>query len=160
MKYPPAPLTPFLASPPDNSHPLQINPSPIAFVGRNSNTAVSYSYKLLVVAKKVNSFAIKQIQTLSQKHRGGGGVFLCDTSAFSASLRYHLRSSRQSLFARAYELLASPHRFASHSFSLTYKSLFSQLPCFQKHLRCPLVFPNPTRSDPNSRLSTVDWRLP
>src|SRR5712671_5320645 len=117
MKYPPAPLTPFLASPPDNLHPLQINPSPIAFVGRNSNTAVSYSYKLLIVAKKLNSFAIKQIQTLSEKHPGWGVVLICVTSAFSASLRYHLRSLRQCLFSRAYKLLPSHHRFASHSFS-------------------------------------------
>ena len=32
----------------------------------------SHCYKLFVVAKKVNSFAIKQIQTLSQKHPGWG----------------------------------------------------------------------------------------
>jgi len=31
----------------------------------------SYSYGLFVVSKKVKSFAIKQIHTLSQKHAGG-----------------------------------------------------------------------------------------
>jgi hypothetical protein len=66
----------------------------------------------------------------------------------------------RSLFSRTYELLPPRYRFASHAFSFTYKSLFSQLACFQKYLRCPLVFGNPTRSDPNSRLSTVDCRLP
>src|ERR1700686_652636 len=32
----------------------------------------SHCYKLFVVAKKLNSFAIKQIQTLSRKHPGWG----------------------------------------------------------------------------------------
>jgi hypothetical protein len=32
----------------------------------------SYSYRLFVVSKEAKSFAIKQIQTLSQKHRVGG----------------------------------------------------------------------------------------
>ena len=75
-----------------------------------------------------------------------GTVFLCGASAFSAharrggSLRYHLQFLSRSLFSRTYELPPPRHRFASHAFSSTYKSLFSQLPCFQKHLRCPLVF--------------------
>ncbi len=44
------------------------------------------------------------------------------------------------LFSRTYELPPPRHRFASHAFSHTYELLFSQLACFQKHLRCPLVF--------------------
>jgi hypothetical protein len=32
----------------------------------------SYSYRLFVVSKEAKSFAIKQIHTLSQKHRVGG----------------------------------------------------------------------------------------
>ncbi len=44
------------------------------------------------------------------------------------------------LFSRTYELPPPPHRFTSHAFSYTYELLFSQLACFQKHLRCPLVF--------------------
>jgi len=75
MKYLPAPLTPFLASTPDNSHPLQINPSPIAFLGRNSNTAVSYSYKLLVVAKKSELLCNQANPNSFTKTPGvGGGV--------------------------------------------------------------------------------------
>jgi hypothetical protein len=50
--------------------------------------AVSYSCGLFVVAKKVNSFIIKQIHTLFTKHPGWG--YLCDISALSASLRYRL----------------------------------------------------------------------
>src|SRR5882762_769477 len=44
------------------------------------------------------------------------------------------------LFSRTYELPPPPHRFASLAFSSTYELLFSQLSCFHKHLRCPLVF--------------------
>ncbi|SRR6266404_6837149 len=44
------------------------------------------------------------------------------------------------LFSRTYELPPPPHRFASRAFSCTYELLFPQLACFQKHLRCPLVF--------------------
>jgi len=33
----------------------------------------SHCYKLIVVAKKLNSFAVKQIHTLLQKHSGGVG---------------------------------------------------------------------------------------
>src|SRR6266481_698627 len=93
MKYSPAPLTPFLASPPQNSRlfPRHGSPLPTDHSTRNSSVFCS------------------------------------------------------PLFSRTYELLPPRHRFASHAFSSTYKSLFSQLACFQKHLRCPLVFPNPTR---------------
>src|SRR5258706_10060352 len=49
------------------------------------------------------------------------------------------------------------HRFASHVFSFTCKLLFSQLDCFQKHLRCPLVFANPARIC--SRLLTIHYPL-
>src|SRR6266404_3719366 len=108
MKYSPAPLTPFLASPPENSPLLTLDRSPLFAIVPDENPSA-----------------------------------LCSL-----------------LFSRAYKLPPPPHRFASHAFSSTYKSLFSQLPCFQKHLRCPLVFPNPARSDRNSRLSTVDCRLP
>ena len=47
--------------------------------------------KLFVAHKKLNSFAIKQIQTLSTKHRGMG--YHRDSSAPSAPQRYHCRSS-------------------------------------------------------------------
>ena len=49
------------------------------------------------------------------------------------------------VFSRTYELPPPHHRFASHAFSYTYELLFSQLTCFQKHLRCPLVFRSKSR---------------
>jgi hypothetical protein len=141
MKYPASHLTPFLGSPPENSHLLNFDLSPICATTREVKPALSYSSKLFVDAKKVNSFAIKQIQTLLQKQPGWGGVFLCDSSTFSAPLRYRRSRCVGPLFSRTYKLPPRTHRFASPAFSFTYKLLFSQLACFQKHLRCPLVFP-------------------
>jgi hypothetical protein len=54
----------------------------------DTSHAVSYCCKLFVVAKKLNSFAIKQIHTLLTKHPGW--VYLCDDSALSAPQRYPL----------------------------------------------------------------------
>src|SRR5882757_1308164 len=88
MKYPPASLTPFFTSPPQNSRLFPRHGSPLPTDHSTHNP-----------------------------------------SAFCSPL-----------FSRTYELLPPRHRFASHAFSSTYKSLCSQLPCFQKHLRCPLVF--------------------
>jgi hypothetical protein len=83
-----------------------------------------------------------------------GTVFLCDTSAFSASLRRHFQFLSRSLFSRTYELPPTRHRFAPRAFSGTYKLHFPQLPYFQNYLRCPLVFrffsPLATRHSPLS----------
>src|SRR6266478_8714280 len=88
MKYSPAPLTPFLASPPQNSRLFPRHGSPLPTDHSTRNPSVFCS----------------------------------------------------PLFSRTYELPPPRHRFASPAFSFTYKLLFPQLRCFQKHLRCPLVF--------------------
>jgi hypothetical protein len=88
MKYPPAPLTPFL---PSRSQNLRVFPP-------------------------------------------HGASLLTDCPRRDPSV------SCSRLFSRTYELPPPPHRFASHASSYTYELLFSQLACFQKHLRCPLVF--------------------
>src|SRR6267142_2397162 len=93
MKYLPAPLTPFLASPPQNSR---------LFPRHGSSLPTDHSTR--------------------------------NPSVFCSPL-----------FSRTYELPPPRHRFASRAFSFTYKLLFPQLRCFQKHLRCPLVFSNPTK---------------
>jgi hypothetical protein len=91
--------------------------------------------------KEINSFGIKQIQTLLQKYRGGA-VSTISPRLFThhplPTTHYPLFSRH--LFSRTYELPPPPHRFASLAFSSNYELLFSQLPCFQKHLRCPLLF--------------------
>src|SRR6266849_3068056 len=88
MKYPPAPLTPFLASP-----------------SQNLRVPLSHRSPLPI-------------------DRSG-----CNSSVF-----------RSPLFSTTYELPPPTHRFPSPAFSCTYELLFSQLPCFHRHLRCPLVF--------------------
>src|SRR5260370_5183279 len=88
MKYPPAPLTPFLASP-----------------SQNLRVPLSHRSPLPI-------------------DRSG-----CSSSVF-----------RSPLFSTTYELPPPTHRFPSPAFSCTYELLFSQLPCFHRHLRCPLVF--------------------
>jgi hypothetical protein len=87
-----------------------------------------YSCKLLVASKKVNSFAIKQIHTLSAKHPGWG-VQLCVGSALSATLHPEPRRARY-----PFPLLASP------LFSWSYELLFPQLIYFDNYLRCPMFF--------------------
>src|SRR5882762_2927774 len=66
------------------------------------------------------------------------------------------------LFSTIYELPPQTDRFLSPAFSSTYELLFSQLPCFQKHLRCPLVFSLtvkfPSVSRPNA-LPTTHYPL-
>jgi hypothetical protein len=145
MKYPSAPLTPFLVPLAENPHCLQIDRSQTSTTRPKLNSSLSYSSKLLGVAKELNPFAISQIRTLSPKYRGGVGS---SSAKPPRSLRLCVVfCSRwfRLLFSTTYELPPPSHRFASPAFSSTYKSLFSQLACFQKHLRCPLVFPNPTK---------------
>ena len=155
MKYPPAPLTPFLASPPRNRRKTQFPNEQRELKDHQPTLSASIACRLLNSLASLFSTPFLYFQSLAASFRKTPGVwgtaFLCATSAFSAparrdgSLRYHLQFLSRSLFSRTYELPPPHHRFASHAFSSTYKSLFSQLACFQKHLRCPLVFPNPTR---------------
>src|SRR5712692_5547170 len=78
---------------------------------------VQYSCRLSVAPKKVNSFRIKQIQTLLQNTRGMGYL------------------------ARLLRLCTTiTHRFFTPLFSWSYELLFLQPLSFHNHLRCPLVF--------------------
>src|SRR5689334_3862704 len=61
------------------------------------------------------------------------------------------------LFSMTSELPPTIHRFASPAFSSTSELLFSHLPSFQKHLRCPLVFFKSGKI--RSPLSTFNCRL-
>ena len=148
MKYPPAPLTPFLAAlpqnPPHRFRPHSLVPRTAKALSAHSSIACalfelscrSFFNAALCFQSLAHSFA---------KHRGG--VLFCDTSALSTSLypeprgvRYRCSRWIGPLFSRTYELPPATHRFASRAFSCTYKLLFSQLACFHKHLRCPLLF--------------------
>lgn len=88
MKYPPAPLTPFLAS---SSQNLRGIPS--------HSSATTYSRSRRNTLPFLLPFVFKNLQ-----------------------------------------VPPPTHRFVSHAFSSNCELLFSQLPCFQKHLRCPMLF--------------------
>src|SRR3981081_2436554 len=89
----------------------------------------SHSYRLFVVAKKLNSFAIKQIHTLYTKHPGW--VCPCAVNSWSPVRRSSSLSQRwlsaQPLFTEMHRGNAIPgYRFSSPLFSDYYKSLFPQ----------------------------------
>jgi hypothetical protein len=78
-----------LSAYPDRSSANLSSPQPRAYLqpfnfrcpAGNTSLAVSYSCKLFVVAKKLNCFAIKQIQTLLTKHPEWGRLrATCETS--------------------------------------------------------------------------------
>jgi len=140
MKYLPALLTPFLASPPassvfplarsvaDSRRSYRTKPCALILLRTLSRREKS---ELLCNQANPNSFA---------KIPGWGGVYNLFSLVHALSTAYHsLPTFSRHLFSRTYEL-PPPHRFASLAFSSNYESLFSQLPCFQKHLRCPLLF--------------------
>jgi hypothetical protein len=88
VKYPASPLTPFPPALPENSHLLHSGRSSICTTARKVNPGLSHCSGLFVIAKKVNSFAISQMRTLSQKHRGVGypAPFRHLGSAFTATI--------------------------------------------------------------------------
>jgi hypothetical protein len=148
MKYPPAPLTPFPTSLPEKFASPSARSLANPYDSSRGKRSAFILFRTLCRCEESELFCNQLNAHSFTKTPGvGGTVFLGDTSAFSASLypeprgvRYHLRSLRRSLFSRTYKLPPPPSRFASHAFSCTYKSLFPQLACFHKHLRCPLVF--------------------
>jgi hypothetical protein len=144
MKYPSAPLTPFLAPLPcirpgthilserDPKDPDRLTPGTSITCRLLNPLGSLFASRFLYFQSFAASFS---------KTPGVWGTVLHRvTYAFSASLRYHFQLLSRSFFSRTYKLPLQTHRFASHAFSSTYKLLFSQLPCFQKHLRCPIVF--------------------
>jgi hypothetical protein len=148
MKYSPAPLTPFLAAlcirrrmPILNEQrerkdldPLTLSTS-IACALLNSLAAL-FATPLICFQSLADSFA---------KIPGVGypGRF-CGTPAVRhpANSLFTGHESRVTShdFSTTYKLPPPHHRFSSRAFSSTYELLFSQLACFQKHLRCPLFF--------------------
>src|ERR1700756_3575391 len=89
MKYPPALLTPFLAALRENSHLLHSARAPISTTAPEVNSSISHCSELLVVAKKVNCFAINRLQTLSPKHPGVGCALLCEPPHSLRLWRHH-----------------------------------------------------------------------
>jgi hypothetical protein len=66
---------------------------------------------------------------------------------------------RHPLFSYTYELPLPSDRFAAPLFSNIYELPFPQLLCFDKHLRCPIVFFAPPRNSACSANSVVNRPL-
>jgi hypothetical protein len=151
MKYPAAQLTPFLPSPLCIRRRMHILTEQRDLKDLDPTLSASIACRLLKSLASLFPSPFLYFQSFAASFRKTPGVwgtvFLCDTSAFSASLypeprgvRYHFQFLSRSLFSRTYELPPTRHRFASRGFSYTYKLHFPQLPYFQNYLRCPLVF--------------------
>ena len=153
MKYPPAPLTPFLASPMVMRRRTHIPNEQRELKDHQPTLSASIACRLLKSLASLFSIPYLYFQSVAASFRKTpgvwGAVFLCDTSAFSAparrdgSLRYHLQFLSRPLFSRTYELPPPRHRFASHAFSSTYKSLFSQPLSFHIYTKPPGVTHHP-----------------
>jgi hypothetical protein len=150
MKYPAAQLTPFLPSPLCIRRRMHILTEQRDLKDLDPTLSASIACRLLKSLASLFPSPFLYFQSFAASFRKTPGVwgtaFLCDTSAFSASLypeprgvRYHFQFLSRSLFSRTYELPPPLHRFACPAFSCTSKLLFPQLPYFQKYLRCPLV---------------------
>jgi hypothetical protein len=156
MKYPASHLTPFLAPLPENLHRLHIDRSQIYPTPPKVNSSLSYCSKLFFtlslegfVAKKVNFFGIKQIQTLSQRTPGVGcGVPL-----------RHLRVLRVS--ALSFAVLASV--LVIKNLRITPSTPSICIPCVFTHLQIPFfatrVFSQTSALPPSFSLF-VATRLP
>src|SRR5882724_3237743 len=120
MKYPPAPLTPFLASPLSIPRRTHIPNEQRELKDHQPTLSASIACRPLNSLASLFSTPFLYFQSLAASFRKtpgvGGAVFLCSASAFSAParrggfLRYHLQFLSQSLFSRTYELPPPRHR--------------------------------------------------
>jgi len=147
MKYPPAPLTPFLASPPRIRRRTHILNEQRELKDHQPTLSDSIACRLLNSLASLFSTPFLYFQSLAASFRKTPGVWSTVFGAYAfstparrrGSLRYHLQFLSRSLFSRTYELPPPHHRFASHAFSSTYKSLFSQPLSFHIYTKPPGV---------------------
>jgi hypothetical protein len=102
------------------------------------NPALSYYCKLFCSLEKLNTFAIKQIQTLWAKHPGVGCTSI--TSGMeSATYNLFFLISAPSLRSLRLGVIYC-RRFARPLFSYSYELLFPQTLCVHNHPHCPAVW--------------------
>jgi hypothetical protein len=179
MKYPPALLTPFLPTFPGeipskrilsakNSARAPDDPPASPLSTFRMNTCKSVSKQRTLSPSRMNTYAKPRGRGAPPTMRPCRGLSSDRLASGASALRCFPHSIQfRSLCYRSVLMnlqVAPPfHRFASHVFSFTCKLLFSQLPCFQKHLRCPLVFPLTVKFPSVSRLDalpTTHYSLP
>ena len=142
MKYPPAPLTPFLASPPRIRRRTHIPNEQRELKDHQPTLSASIACRLLKSLASLFAPRILCFQRLAASFAKipGGGV-----PPRLSLVVYPERRSRGELnfcpllFSRTYKSLLTPHRSACPAFSSTYKPLFSQPLSFHIYTKPPGV---------------------
>src|SRR5882724_4208875 len=142
MKYPPAPLTPFFASPPRIRRRTHILNEQRELKDHQLTLSASMGCRLLKSLASLFAPRILCFQRLAASFAKipGGGV-----PPRLSLVVYPERRSRGELnfcplvFSRTYKSLFAAHRSASPAFSYSYKSLFPQLLSFQIYTKPPSV---------------------
>ena len=146
MKYPPAPLTPFLASPPRIRRRTHIPNEQRELKDHQPTLSASIACRLLNSLASLFAPRIFCFQRLAASFAKipGGGVPLR-----LSLIVYPERRSRGELnfcpllFSRTYKSLLPPHRSVCPAFSYSYKSLFPQLLSFHIYTKPPGVTHHP-----------------
>jgi len=142
MKYPPAPLTPFLASPPRIGRRTHIPNEPRELKDHQPTLSASIACRLLKSLASLFAPRILCFQRLAASFAKIPGVGVPPRLSLVV---YPERRSRGELnfcslvFSRTYESLFAAHRSASPAFSYSYKSLFPQLLSFHIYTKPPGV---------------------
>ncbi len=142
MKYPPAPLTPFLASPPRIRRRTQILNDQRELKDYQPTLSASIACRLLNSLASLFSTPFLYFQSLAASFVKipGVGVPRGFSSLFTGSaVREGQLNFCPLVFSRTYESLFAAHRSASPAFSYSYKSLFPQLLSFHIYTKPPGV---------------------
>src|SRR5882757_3528449 len=142
MKYPPAPLTPFLASPPRIGRRTHILNDQRELKDHQPTLSASIACRLLKSLASLFAPRILCFQRLAASFVKipGVGIPLGFSSLFTRSaVRDGWLNFCLLVFSRTYESLFAAHRSASPVFSYSYKSLFPQLLLFHIYTKPPGV---------------------
>ena len=142
MKYPPAPLTPFLASPPRIRRRTHIPNEQRELKHHRPTLSASMGCRLLKSLASLFSTPFLYFQSLAASFAripGGGGTPRLSWLFIRSAVRDGRLNFCSLVFSRTYESLFAAHRSASPAFSYSYKSLFPQLLSFQIYTKPPGV---------------------
>ena len=142
MKYPPAPLTPFLASPPRIRRRTHIPNEQRELNDHQPTLSASMGCRLLKSLASLFSPPFLYFQSLAASFAripGGGGTPRLSWLFTRSAVRDGRLNFCSLVFSRTYESLFAAHRSASPAFSCSYKSLFPQLLSFHIYTKPPGV---------------------
>src|SRR5882724_304405 len=142
MKYPPAPLTPFLASPLSIPRRTHIPNEQRELKDHQPTLSASIACRLLKSLASLFAPRILCFQRLAASFvriPGGGGTPRLSWLFIRSAVRDGRLNFCSLVFSRTYESLFAAHRSASPAFSYSYKSLFPQLLSFHIYTKPPGV---------------------